>query len=493
MQQPFIRLIVADSEDGLTDNDDCDTPTDRPIGEHRRESPQGALPVVDNSQTSREDETERSRKPRLVGEQQDVDVEHLQRELSLSKERCGSLQTQLEDMQRQHEAATRFLYNQLSQAQKNCKDLQRQVACLEYAYPELSRADDTSIIKTLNDKQKQIGELEECLKDRSWLRTFSTLSSTDPMRLDTRNVQAEMAFIGSRIKQILSEYEDHEVRITPNLEGQDDLKSLFCRSFGLNLSEPIDLISQGINSSTLSFQAVIRALTASALCEWVFESDLQEISVKPCALLEKYRLHLAKQGTWSNDEMFNIVVANWCTDGKIALRNLDFAAHKSLIEEDFFQQHVIPRKATVLADRLSHTLAPFFAREESLEDSHADAFKAWPKEKAHLIEIFDRALRFKANVVVSKDLFEMVLYTPGTPFDKDVMEAETMEGDRAKLPFYETPKVKLCLLPSFHVYDHDRNTVEYNNFIQRDGSQRAGAYKLTKAVVILENLQATNG
>jgi len=172
------------------------------------------------------------------------------------------------------------------------------------------------------------------------------------------------------------------------------------------------------------------------------------------------------------------------------LRNLDFAAHQSLIEEDFFQQHVIPRKAKSLADRLSRTLAPLFRRERSLNKSQTNPLRCWSKERPNLIKIFEHALRIKADTVVSKDLFEVVLYTPGTPFQNDVMEAETIEGVQAELSFYKTPTVKLCLLPAFQIHDHDRKLVDYNNFVRSGGNQRSNTYQITKAVVVLEQAES---
>ena len=109
-----------------------------------------------------------------------------------------------------------------------------------------------------------------------------------------------------------------------------------------------------------------------------------------------------------------------------------------------------------------------------------------------MIEIFSLALKFKAKIIVGKDLFEMVLYPPKTPFDKAVMLAETMAGDGANLSLYEEPKVKIWLLPSFHVYDSNKKMVEYNSFVRRDDGQRSRAHRLTKATVILENPQARN-
>jgi hypothetical protein len=172
------------------------------------------------------------------------------------------------------------------------------------------------------------------------------------------------------------------------------------------------------------------------------------------------------------------------------LRNLDFAAHASLIEEEFFQQHIIPARASVLASRILRTLAPFFVQSESFEDLDDEVIGALSAKRLHLEEVFASALRIKAQATVSKDRFEMVLYGPGTSFDQDAMVPETMDGGRAEISLSITPKVKLCLLPSLHVYEHDGKLVDLNNFVRRPNDQRSAATKLTKAVVVLENAQA---
>jgi hypothetical protein len=184
------------------------------------------------------------------------------------------------------------------------------------------------------------------------------------------------------------------------------------------------------------------------------------------------------------------VIADKIIDGDIALRNLDFAAHTSLIEEEFFQQHVIPARASMLADRILRTLAPLFRSSDGLQDLGGEVPSTWPAKKGALTEVFESALRIKAQVTISKDLFEMVLYSPGTTFDQDVMVSETMEGGRGKISCSTTPRVKLCLLPSLHIYEYNRKIVEYNNFIRRPNDGRSAAAKLTKAVVILENAPA---
>jgi hypothetical protein len=175
-------------------------------------------------------------------------------------------------------------------------------------------------------------------------------------------------------------------------------------------------------------------------------------------------------------------------DGEVALRNLDFAAHKSLIEQHLFQNHIIPQKAIVLADRVTRALSPLTAWDTQLDkEVHINAFEKLSEEKTQLVEVFDQALRLKAKVVVSKNLFEMVMYPPGTPFDKDLMVAESMERHRAQQPFHDVPMVRLCLLPSLHVYEHDRKLVDHTSFIREKTNHRTPLCILNKALVVTAN------
>jgi hypothetical protein len=174
------------------------------------------------------------------------------------------------------------------------------------------------------------------------------------------------------------------------------------------------------------------------------------------------------------------------------VRNLDFAANTSFFQGDFFQKHVIPAKAAVLADRLIYTLNPLFAQKEGSEDPDQEVVEEWSNKRIRLAEVFEHALRIKAQATVSKDLFEMALYSPGTPFDKGIMEPETMEGDRMRVLSSNMPGVKLCLVPALHVYDHDRKIVDYNNFVQRPSSRSSRPINLTKATVVLESVLGHN-
>jgi hypothetical protein len=279
--------VIDDSQDEPTDDDDCDSPTDRQSHGHRTDPP-----ASDFCLTPRRDKVAHLEEPRPLQIQQDSDLRGLQKELLLPHKRREPAQ----DKHQIHKKIIRSLRHQLSVAQGNCKDLQQQLDCL--ASPLLSQPNNRAMIKTLTTNQKEISELQEALNDKERFRAFSTLSSTDPLPLDARSVQAEMASIGDLIKNIMLDYEDDGFYITSSFEWQPELSSLFRRSFGLDRGEHSSSVAQALDLSTFSFQAVVRSLAASALCEWVFESDLQDICETPCALLIEYRMLLAKQGIW---------------------------------------------------------------------------------------------------------------------------------------------------------------------------------------------------
>jgi hypothetical protein len=285
--RPCVPQVIVDSQDELTDDGDCGSPTDRLSREH-----QTALPASDLYQMPRKDKTAHLEEsgPRRI--QQDGDLEGLERELPLSRKRWEPIQ----DEHQIHKNTIRSLRHQLSVVQGNCKDLQQQLDCL--ASPLLSQPDNRAMIKAITANQKEISELQEALNDKERFRAFSTLSSTDPLPLDARNVQTEMAYIGDLIKNIMLDYEYDGLYIASSFEWQSEFSSLFRRSFGLDLPDQSSPAAQALDLSTFSFQAVVRSLTASALCEWVFESDLQDICETPCALLHEYRALLAKQGIY---------------------------------------------------------------------------------------------------------------------------------------------------------------------------------------------------
>ena len=248
---------------------------------------------MNSTQISQNEEIEVSMDTRSTGKEQYADFAELQRDLFLSQDRCEISQEQL----KQHEKTICSLRQELSAAVRDLEALQVQLDCLDSARRQFEQAGQDSVIRLLTDSVKDVSELQELLDDKERLRSFSTLSSNDSITLDGARIRAELSSIGDNIKKLLSDYDDDFACITPHFEVRSGLDSLFHRGFGQNLPGFSTSSDQALDLSTFSFQAVIRTLIASALCEWVFESYLPDISETPCALLKTYRSHLAKQGT----------------------------------------------------------------------------------------------------------------------------------------------------------------------------------------------------
>ena len=281
--------VVVNSEDDHSEvsEEGHDSPTIRISNKNV-----SRLSTVKSNQTSQNEEIEVLMDTRSTGKEQNADLVELQRDLSLSQDRCETSQEQL----KQYEKTIRSLRRELSTAVRDFKTLQVQLDCMDSACRQLIHAGQDSVVGLLNDSVKDVSELQELLDDKERLRSFSTLSSTDPIALDGARIRAELASIGANIKKLLSDYDDDFPCITPRFDVRSGLNSLFHRGFGLNLPGSTTSNDQALDLSAFSFQAVTRTLIASALCEWVFESDLPDISETPCALLKTYRSHLAKQG-----------------------------------------------------------------------------------------------------------------------------------------------------------------------------------------------------
>jgi hypothetical protein len=310
MIQPVDQQIIADSQEGLTDGDDGCSPQIEPVNWVAIGTAASALSPDRNSPSPVNGQDRQYGKPPIGLEQPQLACEDLQRKLTRSEGRCEALLAQLEDEQQKHEDVTQYLQDRIDQLEEECRELKGEVACLRFVCRDRPCTDDTSVINALVDKEKQVIELEQSLQNRKWLRTFSTLASADPVPLDMNSIKHDMALLGHKINQILSDHEDHGIRATPSLHGQNDLTSLIHRAYSLDLPQPTNSVKESLRSSSLSFHAVVRSLVAAAICEWVFESDLPDICTKPCALLKKYRRHLAQQGKPNYDALRPMVVTN---------------------------------------------------------------------------------------------------------------------------------------------------------------------------------------
>jgi hypothetical protein len=175
--------------------------------------------------------------------------------------------------------------------------------------------------------------------------------------------------------------------------------------------------------------------------------------------------------------------ANAGADGEDVARNLDFAAHHTLIESEYFQQVLIPRRAEALAIRLSATIVPLFALQKPLTLWEVDILTEWKRKRPALERMFVSALRIKARALVSKDMFEVV-FPPQACECNQFMEVENLERDSGGSPQGQTSLVRLCLVPGLRRYAFDRKLVDYNSF-RKPGSGPAGPSDLIASPIVI--------
>lgn len=187
---------------------------------------------------------------------------------------------------------------------------------------------------------------------------------------------------------------------------------------------------------------------------------------------------------------------------------MDLAAHSSIIKSDLFQKRRIPRKARKLARRLSKTLAPFFVKDPNHpKELDLHGFNKWGQEKEEYEErqaIFESicrcALRTKANSILNLEDYQMVIYTPGTEFDKSTMEVENIGGIPQRNGNFDGRVILICIQAAVFSYPKKElgddvtrfmaeALVQSRNFSHAGNVQREGGKLLVPARVILRDDQ----
>jgi hypothetical protein len=177
--------------------------------------------------------------------------------------------------------------------------------------------------------------------------------------------------------------------------------------------------------------------------------------------------------------------ANVGVDGEDVARNLDFAAHHTLIESDYFQA-LIGRRAETLADRISVTIKPLFGLQKPLDQWKVNILTKWDQRRPQLEKMLVSALRVKTKALVSKDIFEVVFPPQAYEYDGEIMEVEELERDSGGSLLGQTSLVRLCLRPGLRKYAFDRKLVDYNSFRKPGSCPEGPSDLIAKAIVLIE-------
>jgi hypothetical protein len=148
------------------------------------------------------------------------------------------------------------------------------------------------------------------------------------------------------------------------------------------------------------------------------------------------------------------------SDNWKGLHNLDLVAHHILIDRSHFQENTIPYNAKELAARLSKALAGLFSRsdnerENAIFESWGQDRLVWENRRCRFTGIFEAILRLKAFTVTTDQLYEFVVYPPGTSHIGEAQrKARTAQSSRPNTSSdYQSEGARGCWLhASIHVY-----------------------------------------
>jgi hypothetical protein len=199
-------------------------------------------------------------------------------------------------------------------------------------------------------------------------------------------------------------------------------------------------------------------------------------------------------------------------DGWTRLHHLELAAHDALIDDDHFQDVLIPKKAAELSFRFSRALQPLFTHTQAQNQS--SVFESWGENedvrddrRVRLTEIFELALRLKASTVASDHVYEFVVFPPGiSPAVEEVKGPDKTTNNQQRSlnernTDHENSPTQYWLLASIHSYLADASIprkpmtdalVQPKNFVQKTEQERRELTLHTKTIVV-PKIESANG
>lgn len=222
----------------------------------------------------------------------EVKVKRLEEEVKDLKERLAQLTNRPLHLDSEIHTINSSLETALIECQRRCAEYADDVKCLKYALSEKNPADR----KLLYQQERKIEALRHSLNERQRNAEFSRLPADEHHVPKQDDIQNAMHSIHHEIKKILLSYDDNFTVTTPDLDHEDDLRTLFGRTVSNDVFSSVSYDTLKVILENNGLQAVICALFAAALCEWVFATGFESTVARPSMLLNMYRQHISSIG-----------------------------------------------------------------------------------------------------------------------------------------------------------------------------------------------------
>ncbi|KAF7916403.1 uncharacterized protein EAE98_010703 [Botrytis deweyae] len=324
----------------------------------------------------------------------------------------------------------------------------------------------------LDKKDQEIKILRKEQQTRRFLSRFTQLGATSDETFGHESVQ-NMVDAFNIIDQLPFDYVP--VIVPPGLDQNQELKKIILDIFGQDDTLRQTAEDLGASLSSIDTLAVHRALTASFLKLWVFESDFPQL-----------------EGS-SSDYVKSIRKKMIDSDGPNAMRNLDLAARYDVISSAKFKHQYIYPEAERLTKKYSEIMEPLFAKNPGSEvfknwngfSTWNDDKETWQDRQSRLVGMFRLALKSKAESTLNFRDYELVAFAPGTPYDPKSMTNELAHfrkgGDNNDWV------VEFCAQPAIYIHEKEKpdDFISSQSFVRKTVRSGIGLTPSVKAEVLL--------
>lgn len=173
--------------------------------------------------------------------------------------------------------------------------------------------------------------------------------------------------------------------------------------------------------------------------------------------------------------------------GELALRNIEYQAHRSLIEDQHFQKNFLIAEAEHLAKRFLNVLRPFLPEfnEEGGENE---------VDREEMLQDLRLAYRYGLEVkmwsICCTSLFDVVWPYPDSSIPDEMVKTveQVRSGDGHGGRRWRHVKVKMPLMPGIRQYPSEERPIDYCSF-NVSGRQGLGVPELLRrATVVLHDI-----
>lgn len=171
-----------------------------------------------------------------------------------------------------------WLRRQLEVEREQKVEIKARLQSQEAAHALLEDQGSGDIDKIIEEYEQELAIYKTMANDKASLGSFIRHVNDQLTSYDVQGLRDLMNKLHFELRHILMDIVDHEIQIPPfSTTAQPDLGTLLHRIFGDHVEY----------EEKFSCSYIVRALISAAVCEWVFECELQETYIDTNPLAER--------------------------------------------------------------------------------------------------------------------------------------------------------------------------------------------------------------